>query len=317
MAIIRGIQDTLDAEVSRFAQAPLRQPVLVNSIPKGGTHLLRNILRMFVPVAQHHTRDFIQIPNMHEHLDALNPGSPKLSSAHLLFDDQSVANIRHARHILLVRDPYDWVIARARFHVSDAFDQANLQHLKLPGLFSAEVLLNMMIFGIHQKTPPLIDIYTHNAAAWLGTGVYMVRYEDAVTAVRDLGTPASDQFFEWSPPAVETTAVDTEGKPVEVARVEIRRPEPVPVSGKRRPGFLIEAVKLLAGDTEEGKVGVSKLGHYLKRADPSFSPQKYGHSGLINMIKTYDLLSAQVEEGGHWSVKLAGRSTAARRKAAE
>jgi hypothetical protein len=196
MAIIRGIQDTLDAEVSRFAQAPLRQPVLVNSIPKGGTHLLRNILRMFVHVAQHHTRDFIQIPNMHEHLDALNPGSPKLSSAHLLFDDQSVANIRHARHILLVRDPYDWVIARARFHVSDAFDQANLQHLKLPGLFSAEVLLNMMIFGIHQKTPPLIDIYTHNAAAWLGTGVYMVRYEDAVTAVRDLGTPASDQFFE-------------------------------------------------------------------------------------------------------------------------
>ena len=105
MAVIKGIKDKLDDQVARFAQAPLRQPVLINSIPKGGTHLLRNILRMFVPVEQHHDRDFVQAPNMHEHLDAFNPHAPKLAAAHLLFDDQAVANIRFARHILLVRDP--------------------------------------------------------------------------------------------------------------------------------------------------------------------------------------------------------------------
>lgn len=195
MAIIKGIADTLDREVVRFSQKPLRQPVLMNSIPKGGTHLLRNILRMFVPVDQHHARDFIQIPNMHEHLDALDPSAPKLAMAHLLFDDQSVANVRYARHIVLVRDPYDWVIARARFHVSDAFEQPNLQHLKIPRLFSSDVLLNMMIFGIHQKVPALTDIYTHNAVAWLGTGVHLVRYEDAVEAVRDLDSAKSEAFF--------------------------------------------------------------------------------------------------------------------------
>lgn len=195
MAIIRGIQDTLNEKVAAFAQAPLRQPVLVNSIPKGGTHLLRNILRMFVPVEQHHDRDFVQIPNMHLHLDAFNPHAPRLSSGHLLFSDQSVANIRHARHILLVRDPYDWVLARARFFVSEEFDQENIQHLKTPGLYSAEVILNMMIFGIHQKSPALIDIYTHNAAAWLGSGVHLVRYEDVVKAVNDLGAPESEAFF--------------------------------------------------------------------------------------------------------------------------
>ena len=195
MAIIKGMADTLDTEVARFAQARLRKPVLLNSIPKGGTHLLRNILRMFVPVDQHHSRDFVQIPNMHEHLDAFDPGAPRLAIGHLLFDDQSVANTRHARHILLVRDPYDWVIARARFHVSDAFEQPNLQHLKIPGLFSSDVLLNMMIFGIHQKVPALIDIYTHNAVTWLGTGVHMVRYEDAVAAVMSLDTSESETFF--------------------------------------------------------------------------------------------------------------------------
>ncbi|HEY0599215.1 hypothetical protein [Brevundimonas sp.] len=196
MAVIKGLKDTLNAEVVRFRQAPLKQPVLLNSVPKGGTHLLRNILRMFVPVEQHHDRDFVQIPNMHLHLDAFNPHEPKLASGHLLFSDQSVANIRYARHILLVRDPYDWVLARARFFVSEEFEQENIQHLKTPGLYAPEVILNMMIFGIHQKSPALIDIYTHNAAAWLGTGVHLVRYEDVVRAVGDLDSPESAAFFD-------------------------------------------------------------------------------------------------------------------------
>lgn len=194
MALIKGLKDTLNSEVARFQQAPLRQPVLLNSVPKGGTHLLRNILRMFVPVEQHHDRDFVQIPNMHLHLDAFNPNEPKLACGHLLFSDQSLANIRFARHILLVRDPYDWVLARARFFVSEEFEQENIQHLK-SGVFSADAILNMMIFGIHQKSPALIDIYTHNAAAWLGTGVHLVRYEDAVRAVNDLDSPDSEAFF--------------------------------------------------------------------------------------------------------------------------
>lgn len=195
MAIIKGMEDTLDVEVARFEQTPLKQPVLVNSIPKGGTHLLRNVLRMFAPVEQHHNRDFVQIPNMHLHLDAFDPNAPRLAAAHLLFSDQSLANIRFARHILLVRDPYDWVLARARFFVSDAFDQENIQHLKTPGLYSAEALMNMMIFGVHQKSPALIDIYTHNAAAWLGTGVHLVRYEELAAAVRDIDTPESVAFL--------------------------------------------------------------------------------------------------------------------------
>ncbi|MDP1914118.1 hypothetical protein [Brevundimonas sp.] len=195
MATIKGLKDTLNDQVARFDQAPLTQPVLVNSVPKGGTHLLRNILRMFVPVAQHHDRDFVQIPNMHLHLDAFNPRAPMLSCGHLLFSDQSLANVRHARHILLVRDPHDWVLARARFFVSEEFEQENIAHLKTVGLYSAEAILNMMIFGIHQKSPALIDIFTHNAAAWVGTGVHLVRYEDAVRAVNDIDALESEAFF--------------------------------------------------------------------------------------------------------------------------
>jgi len=67
-------------------------------------------------------------------------------------------------------------------------------------------------------------------------------------------------------------------------------------------------VSLLASDTSEGKVGLGVLGQYLKRTDPAFSPQTYGHSGLLNMVKTYDLLAPQQEQGGHWSVSLSPKA---------
>ena len=58
------------------------------------------------------------------------------------------------------------------------------------------------------------------------------------------------------------------------------------------------------GGTPEGKVSVGGLGSYLKRADPSFSPKNFGHSGLLDMLKTYELLKLNQEIGGHWTVEL-------------
>src|SRR3546814_9261364 len=70
--------DTLDQENRRFAQAPLRQPVFLNSVPKSGSHLLRNIVRMFVPVDQQYGSDFIQWANLQQHRGAFDPARPML-----------------------------------------------------------------------------------------------------------------------------------------------------------------------------------------------------------------------------------------------
>ncbi|MCY1309384.1 OST-HTH/LOTUS domain protein [compost metagenome] len=69
----------------------------------------------------------------------------------------------------------------------------------------------------------------------------------------------------------------------------------------------MDAVSLLAGGTSEGKVTLSALGQYLKRTDPAFSPSTYGHSGLLDMIRTYDLLHLTQENGAHWTVGLAAK----------
>src|SRR5687768_2076579 len=121
--------DTLDAENGRFVQAPLRQPLFLNSVPKSGSHLLRNIVRMFVPVEQQYSVQFIQWPNLQQHLQAFDPARNYLSWGHLLFSDASAIELSAVRQILLVRDPYDWVLARARFFMSEEFS-GNINHIK-------------------------------------------------------------------------------------------------------------------------------------------------------------------------------------------
>ncbi|CAN5193519.1 hypothetical protein BH11PSE2_BH11PSE2_16690 [soil metagenome] len=193
-AVIGGISDTLDIEVAKFDQVRLPEPLYINSVPKGGTHLIRNIVRMFVPVEQHYRREFIQIPNLQAHIQAFSKTAPMMSCGHMLFADDSVRALAPVRHVVLIRDPYDWVLARARFFLSDEFQQANLAHLKT-GQTPALELLNLMIFGIHQKTPSLLDIYLNNAVAWMGTSAVVVRYEDIMAAIADLDSAASERFF--------------------------------------------------------------------------------------------------------------------------
>jgi len=185
--------DSLNELNSDFQQHPLRHPVFLNSVPKCGTHLIRNIFRMFVPVAQQYHNAFVQIPILRQHLAAFSPQQPMLSWGHLLFSDESAIALRHVPHIIVVRDPYDWVLARARFFLSDTF-QGSLEHLK-GGKVSIEEMLNMMIFGIYQKAPTLNEIFTHNAISWLGTGVKLVRYEDMVKHLKALDKPEAEAYF--------------------------------------------------------------------------------------------------------------------------
>src|SRR5690606_10466167 len=74
--------------------------------------------------------------------------------------------------------------------------------------------------------------------------------------------------------------------------------------GKQRPLFVVRAVAEMAADSAEGKVPLSALGNYLRRTDPAFSPDSYGFSGLLEMLRTYDLLRLIHEPGGHWAVEL-------------
>jgi hypothetical protein len=193
MPDIRIKPDTLNAENSRFAQTQLDQPVFLNSVPKSGSHLMRNIIRMFVPVKQQYDAQFIQWGNLQEHVEAFESPVNYLSWGHLLFADASAIETSQCRKMVLVRDPYDWVLARARFFVSDEFS-GSAERLK-EGKLTVAALLNLMIFGIYQKAPPMAELYQFNAVAWLGTGAVLVRYEDLIAHVKNLESDDAEMFF--------------------------------------------------------------------------------------------------------------------------
>ena len=186
--------DTLDFQTSRFAPARISEPLFVNSLMKSGSHLLKNILRMFVPLDQQYREQFIQWQNLRQHLHAFQPEFPFFSYGHLFFSDASAIELAKVRKVLLYRDPFNWVLARARFFLSAEFE-GNAEFLK-GGRLSVDELLTLMIFGIHPHTPSLADMYQFNVAAWLGSpSVYTVRYEDLVSNVRQLETTEAERFF--------------------------------------------------------------------------------------------------------------------------
>ena len=106
---------------------------------------------------------------------------------------------------------------------------------------------------------------------------------------------ASDHFSEWRPAGDPVGAANAANA---AKTTEPARP------GKQRPLFIVRAVAEMAGDSPEGKVTLSALGNYLRRTDPGFNPDAFGYSGLLEMLRTYDLLQLTQEPGNHWTVKL-------------
>lgn len=137
-----------------------------------------------------------------------------------------------------------------------------------------------------------------------GASVCIVGESKAPDALRN----ASDQFFEWQPPAVEPVASASPPALTSGACPGSKAPsngaDPVRPIAKRRPLFVVEAVSMLAGSSPDGEVPLGALGVYLKRTDPAFSPKLYGHSGLLEMLKTYDLVALKQHPGGHQTASL-------------
>ncbi|MBP6796671.1 MAG: NYN domain-containing protein [Luteimonas sp.] len=132
-----------------------------------------------------------------------------------------------------------------------------------------------------------------------GALVCIVGEEKTPLALRN----ASDHFSEWEQ-TIEAVSSEATKMPAESAGQLDKPSETVRPTAKQRPMVVVRAVAMLAGDSPEGKVDLGSLGHYMRRTDPSFTPKQYGHSGLLDMLRTYDLLKLHQEPGGHWTVTL-------------
>lgn len=146
-------------------------------------------------------------------------------------------------------------------------------------LDAIEVLFDEMVDAFCVVTSDSDFAYLCRKLRERGAMVYIVGEEKTPDALRN----ATDQFFEFQPP--EAAPAKDQSKSI---------------TKKQRPKMLRSAVALLITESPEGWVGLGALGNYLRRSDPGFTPKKFGHSGLLEMVKTYTDLSTKFEGGTHW-----------------
>ncbi|MEJ0060133.1 MAG: hypothetical protein WDM79_11375 [Terricaulis sp.] len=252
--------DDLDELSRKFAMTPLAKPLFINSVPKCGTHLIRNIARMFVAPHQQYKSDFIQHAILHLHGRAFGADAPLLSWGHLFFSDVAAVALRDVGHIVMVRDPYDWVLARTRFFLSDQF-QGNLNNIK-NNAAPIEDVLNLMIFGALEKSPQLSDIFNMNAVAWMGTRAQIVRYEDLVAHLKAIEAPAAEAFFRdlivekmgipvWPADWRERILLGSDRRHSATAREHLRHdvivPEELPAAQKRLVDYHAPGLRRILG----------------------------------------------------------------------
>ena len=109
--------DNLNELNANFVQQRLLEPVFLNSVPKCGTHLVRNVMRMFVPVEQQYHQAFIQHAILREHQVAFSEAMPHLSwgigrnQAYKAVRKGEIPSIRVGGRILVPQRAFDALLS--------------------------------------------------------------------------------------------------------------------------------------------------------------------------------------------------------------
>lgn len=174
-----------------FEHTPLKQPTVLITVAKSGSHLVRNILCMFMPMEQ---QDY-----SHTDLAPIRENkiitTPTFRWGHIAITPNAANVLQNAKKILLVRDPYDWVLSMARFTTTYLLTGRERNHQPHPhddiyrnkGV-TIEELFSIIITGtdVRNQHPSLRSAYVPIAVGWKDLDVHMVRYETVCLHVKAL-----------------------------------------------------------------------------------------------------------------------------------
>lgn len=192
---ILDLADEVDVLADKFSRIEIPQRLFLNSVPKCGTHLVRNIARMFISNDQTY-RPFVVDHDFAEHADGFGNADKKFFCGHLNFHPYTALGINGMRHLVLVRDPYDYVLSMARFLYSEHYSSPLGDFVKAAGL-DFDIALAFVINGVFEPDmylPSVDQIYRENALKWRGLST-VVRYEDVIAAVSTLEHPDSTNYM--------------------------------------------------------------------------------------------------------------------------
>lgn len=202
---------------SSFTHKSITNPIALITIPKTGTHLLSPIFEMFVPKDQQDTPLQRQRAMQGGSSQKIHRGKLitdiKYMFGHIQFNAQTASALSMTKKLILVRDPYSWVLSAAR-HLSvlilngtpvlrPAAEMKDTQFIDTHKALSANDLITLLIAGRADGgqllTKGIREVYMNWGVNWIAAGAPFVRYEDLmqmVGYVRDGNQNEARPYFE-------------------------------------------------------------------------------------------------------------------------
>lgn len=172
-------------------------PIILNSVPKCGTHLLRNVIMHFISW-DNISHSWVNMHNYGE-ICSLIEQDKKFFTGHLARDLKTSRMVENLKKIILIRDPkmYALSLARALYHQKKPWwtDIADfIQEHQIP-FYEA---VSYAIVGEHHGKDYIVPLnvsYIKYAIQWFDDADIIVRYEDLIKHIQNIDTPASYQYF--------------------------------------------------------------------------------------------------------------------------
>jgi hypothetical protein len=187
----------LRAALEPFPMQQLQRAIHVNSVPKCGTYLLRNVLLSFVGFASSDSLKFVENFNIRDRESSFAAESPKYTWGHVNHIDEAVRIIGSSKILVLVRDPYDYVLSMTRFFYSEQEDSKFARYVKAHKL-SVDRVISFVIFGNYNDENLCVgvkDQFIANAVAWMAGDSMLVRYEELLRHCKNPQSPESLTYF--------------------------------------------------------------------------------------------------------------------------
>ena len=181
----------------QFSGLPLTRPLFLNSIPKCGTLLLRNILLMFVQAKDIASDEFMQDHNLASFTEKFQAPTSNFLWGHLNYTEESARILATANLLLLVRDPFDYVLSYTRFLYSRQ-TRSNFAMYVKQHMLPVDRVIMAVIFGNDNSTlyfVPLHSAFYRNALPWMGGSTTLVRYEDLIRHTSNIDSDEAENYF--------------------------------------------------------------------------------------------------------------------------
>ena len=186
----------------RFVPVPPSGRVVLNSLPKSGTVLLRNIFLHFfgTEASEQATLEPGKIENFQTFEDLFKREKVFLTTHLPLYPQSSVffRSMGDARMVVLIRDPLENSYSLARHLMRPGqhrFNKLSKYILETGTPFEEVVYYCIRGYGMGGgSVEGVVTRYTHYVA-WAGLGAKLVKYEDLLRAGRDLDADHAKAFF--------------------------------------------------------------------------------------------------------------------------